>query len=224
MTTLKHITTLVMAPIIAGAVCTTIPVYADASTTSNNICTVKAVGSKDTVGNPDSRFITSGNNTVSAVVTVSGTSGCEQSVTMASWEAPDASKGQPYSEQQLYKSTTETFTVGTHDISVTAPDCYFQIDLVTGTSPTGPNGSPVYGSDRMLGSLHGGTQTCVQTPVTPVTPVTTVTPVTPQTPAPVQPTALPNTGSGSMPLYLGLAATILGTVYSYTRRVRSSAL
>lgn len=131
--------------------------YADTATTPN--CTVATVGSTNTAGAADSRFTVQNNGTVSAQLKVTGTD-CAVSVTLAVWQAPNADKGQPYSQQKLFSHNTATFNAGLHTISATLPDCYYQVDLLPGTSATATDGSPVYPKGTLLGSLHGGTQTC----------------------------------------------------------------
>jgi len=191
-----------------------LPATAHADTTTANTCSVTTVGTKDTAGNANSRFALNSDNTVSATVVVKGDASCQQAVTLTSWEAPDALKGQPYSEQQLFAHTTDTLGVGTYTISVALPDCFYQVDLVKGTNPTGPNNSAVYTVGSLLGSLHGGAQQC-----------TTPTPTTPSTPAgpqtPVAPAALPNTGVGSMPFVAAGAMAVVGTAFGYLRQLRS---
>lgn len=194
--------------------------FATANASAATACTVKAVGTKNTTGNTNSRFTLNGDGTVTAAFTVTGHD-CEQAVTLASWQAPDAIKGRPYDQQKLYKHVTGTFGEGTYKLTVQLPDCYYQIDLVTGTSPTGVNGTPVYETERMLGSLHGGTQKCEETP--PTTPETPTTPQTPVTPASTreQPTTLPNTGTGSNILLAALGATVAGAAFQYIRQLRA---
>ncbi len=188
---------------ISGAVAIAVP----ASAATN--CTVKSVGSKNTAGNSDSRFVLNADGTVSAAFTVTGDNTCMLPVTMASWQAPDAAKGQPYDQQKLFKHVTETFGVGTHKLTVQAPDCFYQIDLVRGTSPTGPNGGAVYTKGSLMGSLHGGTKSCVETPETPTTSVT-----------PETPTTLPNAGTGTNVVVAAITAGVLGTAFQYIRKVR----
>jgi hypothetical protein len=141
----------------SAAVFTATPV---AATTQTETCTVKAVGKKNTAGNPDSRFVLNGDNTVTAVFEVKGNEDCKLEVTLASWQAPDADKGRPYDQQKLFKFVTGTFGVGTHKLTVALPDCFYQVDLVRGSKPTGIDGGPVYEQGRMMGSLHGGTKVC----------------------------------------------------------------
>ncbi len=188
-------------------------VSADTTNSTTSTCTVKADGTKNTAGNADSRFVLNKENTATASFTVTGTD-CKQDVTIASWQAPDAAKGRPYDQQKLFTSVTGSFAPGKHTITVTLPDCYYQVDLLRGTSPTAKDGGPVYETGVLMGSLHGGTKAC--TPVTPPTPPTP--PVTPPTP-PTPPT-LPNTGTGSNVLVVSLIAAVAGYVGFYVRQSR----
>ncbi len=134
-------------------------------------CTVDAVGSENSANGPNSKFTKNG-QTVTAKVKVTGTD-CNEPVTIASWEAPNA-EARPLSAQKLYKHTSKRFGAGVHTISVQAPQCYFQVDVVRGLNPTGPNGTPEYGPERNMGWLLGGSQKCgndnFQPPATPPAP------------------------------------------------------
>lgn len=205
---------------VSAAVMTAAP--ASAATTSTT-CTVVSTGTKNTAGAADSRFVLNKDGTVSASFKVSGND-CKEDVTLATWEAPDGVHGLPYSAQKLFSHVTGTFGTGTHTLTVKMPNCYFQIDLVRGNQATDSNGGPEYGTVShipMLGSLHGGTQTCEQPPVTPpVTPPTT--PVTPPKTPVTTPAALPNTGTGSNILVAVLGAGVLGTAFQYARQMRAA--
>ncbi|HSX35918.1 MAG TPA: LPXTG cell wall anchor domain-containing protein [Patescibacteria group bacterium] len=185
-------------------------VHADTNTTATTVCTVKAVGTKNTAGNSDSRFTLNSDGTVTGAFTVTGTD-CNEAITLAVWQAPDADKGRPYSEQTLFGHTTGTFAAGTHTLSVKLPTCFYQVDLVKGTSPTDSKGGPEYTKGTILGSLHGGTQAC-----TPITPPNPPTPPTPPTP-PVTPPVLPNTGTGSNIFVLSAVVAVAGYVGSVIR-------
>ncbi len=201
-----------------ATVIATTPASADtATTTATNACKVVLTGAKNTANNSDSRF-TLANDQAATQVVVTGTD-CHEAVTIVSWQAPDGLKGQPYSAQKLYTSNTQTLTTGTHAMSVQLPDCYYQVDVVLGSSATDTKGGPEYGTNgniQLIGSLHGGTQACVAstTPTggkggdtpTPVAAATTVTP-----------TALPNTGSGSTSFVLAIGAAVAGA-FIWNRR------
>jgi hypothetical protein len=180
----------IIVPVIALATsfAVVVPVRTYATTNSNN-CSVESVGDKNTAGNADSRFVLNDNGTVSATFEVKGGNDCKVDVVLASWQAPDGDKGLPYSDQKLFKHVSGNFGKGKHTLTVELPKCYYQVDLARGKNPTGPNGSAVYEKERLMGSLHGGTQKCEE-PKTPTTTTTTSTP----TPAPV----MPATGAGSI--------------------------
>jgi len=147
------------------------------------------------------------NSNVTATFTVTGNS-CKVDVTLAAWQAPNGDKGMPYDQQKLYSHATGTFKPGTHTLTTKLPNCYYQVDLVTGSKPTDAYGGPRYATEnRLRRSLHGGTQSC--TPVTPpVTPPTTPTP----TPT-IQPTAtLAKTGASAN----AIVAIVLTTVVAST--------
>src|SRR5688572_11145687 len=101
--------------IVAGLALATI---APANATSNQTeCSVKAVGTKNTAGNTDSRFKLNSDGTVSATFEVKGGKDCKQTVTLATWQAPDGDKGRPYELQKLYAHKTGTFGVGKHTLT-----------------------------------------------------------------------------------------------------------
>lgn len=181
----------VVAPVVALLITAAmvLPTTVGATGANTQECTVKAVGTKNTAGNTDSRFVLNGNGTVSATFEVKGNTDCKLDVTLASWQAPDADKGRPYDQQKLYKYVTDSFGVGRHTLTVELPNCFYQVDLVRGKNPTGPNNMPVYEKGRMMGSLHGGTKVCEE----PKTPPVVTTP-----PQVSSATTLPKTGAGGM--------------------------
>lgn len=181
-----------------------------------NACTAMAVGTENTAGGKKSRFTIDGNK-VTAKFVVSGKD-CAMDVTLATWKAPNPHKGRPYSEQKLYKHSTGTFTPGTHTLTAELPDCYYQVDLTRGKSPTGPNGSAVYEKGRLMGSLHGGTQKCDEKPVTPETPAqpTTPTPIVED----VAPKELPDAGPASLIATVGLSSVFAGVAHNLMARRR----
>jgi len=166
-------------------------------------CTVKAVGTKNGAGASNSRFVIHTDGTASADVQVTGTN-CAVPVTISAWQAPDALKGRPYSAQKLFGHTTQTFNEGMHTISVKLPDCYYQVDLLRGTNPTAADGSPVYDTAVLMGSLHGGTQVCGGD----------------KTPPP-PPTELPKTGSGANIFVLGALTAVAGYAVALARKARA---
>lgn len=203
----------VIAISLGGAIFAAQPAHATTAT-----CSVVATGTKNTTGAANSRFILNNDGTVTGSVTVTGD--CPQTVTIASWQAPDATHGLPYSAQKLYAHTTATFGAGTHTLSVKLPDCYYQVDLVRGGNATGANGGAVYDTSVMMGSLHGGSKACT-TPTPPSTPVTPVTPQTPQIPStPAMPGSLPETGASFLIAIFGVGLAAIAASTQYLRRYR----
>ncbi len=113
-------------------VATTAPVSAVTTTADKVSCTAKTVGTTNTAGSTDSRFIVDGTS-VSTIVEVKGDEACKQTVTFAVWQAPDAVKGLPYDQQKLLAHKTESLSVGKHVLSLTLPNCFYQVDLVHGS-------------------------------------------------------------------------------------------
>ncbi len=163
------------------------------ATTGHAECAVASIGKYNSAGEDNSRFVLNGTSTVSATFEVTGDDTCKLDVVLASWQAPDADKGLPYDQQKLYKHVTGTFGKGKHTLTVELPQCYYQVDLARGKNPTGPNGSAVYETGRLMGSLHGGTKSC-EAPTTPPT-TTTTSPVVPK---PQAAEVMPSTGVGSV--------------------------
>jgi len=108
--------------------------------------------------------------------------------------------------QTVFMSDTNTFGPGTHNLTVTVPSCYYQVDFVTGgvIDHLGPGN--LYGADHLIDSANGGASTCevpaTSTPIpatsTPIpatnaatnTPVPANTPAATNTPAPTATTGL----------------------------------
>lgn len=179
------------------------PVQASAATT----CSVKMNGTTNTANQSDSRWMLSADGVATGTFTVTGDNDCQQTVTLSAWQAPNADKGQPYDQQKLVSHVSGTFGPGAHSLSIQVPHCFYQLDMIPGDNPAGENGTAQYTPGTLIGSLHGGTQSCDVTP--PVTP--------PQTPS-----TLPNTGVGSNVIIAGLVATVLGTAFAYVRRMRTA--
>ncbi|CAN5449036.1 hypothetical protein BH10PAT3_BH10PAT3_7400 [soil metagenome] len=181
-----------------------------ATSTTSNDCAVKMVGSSNSIGQANSRWTLNEDGSVTGNLKVTGNDNCEQTVTLTAWEAPNADKGMPYDQQKLVGHVTKTFSVGTHTISIKLPNCFYQLDLVKGSKATGIDNSPVYETDVMLGSLHGGTKAC-ETPVKPETPIT-----------PTVPKVLPSTGAGSNIVVIAFVSTVLGYIVQIFRQRRAA--
>ena len=199
---------------------------ASAASSSTNACAVKLDGKSGESNVAGAGFIVSG-NTATAKIVVTDPNGCD--VTIADWQAPTgaAGKGMPYDQQTLYKSQTLHVNKGSQSLTIELPNCYYQVDVLHGTSATGTYtngqpGGPIYAAGTLLGSLHGGATTC--TPVVTPTPVSTPTPVV--TPAPTggsgevlstSTTSLPTVGAGD----LSVALSGLGGAVGFILKRRS---
>jgi len=215
-TTAKLIVTSVV--MVATGIFVTAPVYASSIATDRDDadCSAKMVGTSDTTNKSNSRWTMNDHGVVTGKIVVSGDDGCTQTVTLAAWQAPNAVKGQPYDQQKLVDHMTATFSKGTHSLSIAAPNCFYQIDMVRGGKATGPDGTAKYEASSLMGSLHGGTKACEVTTVTPQTPQTPSTPETPQAPA-----ELVNTGAGSTAFTFAALAAVVGAVAHFAvRRTR----
>ncbi|HET6924240.1 MAG TPA: hypothetical protein VFH39_00220 [Candidatus Saccharimonadales bacterium] len=180
--------------------------HAATTTSTKTTCKVTTAGTRNKTGQ-GGQFTLNDNGTVTGQFKVEGDN-C--AVAMASWTAPSVD-GKPYDEQKLFDSTTGTFSTGVHQLTVKLPGCFYQIDLVPGTSATDSKGGPEYftnGGRHVIGSLHGGSTSC--TPAKPTT-----TPPQPTTPAA---TTLPNTGMN--PAGAGVAALVTGVLGSFFYRKR----
>ncbi len=134
---------------------------------------------------------------------------CTKDVTVAAWNAPNGVNGVPFDKQTFVDSKSGTFPVGFHSLTVMKPKCFYQVDLLRGLSPYGPNGGVDYTAGQYVSSAHGGEE-CKPVPPTPQpTPVTPATVVVTKT--------LPNTGAGEI-LPIALAT---GTGAGFLHRIRS---
>lgn len=163
---------------------------------------------------------------------------CTKEVTVASWNAPNGTNGMPFSEQTFVDSKSGTFAPGFHSLTVQKPKCFYQVDLLRGLSPFGPNGGVDYTAGQFVSSSHGGhacpppTTPKPPAPPTPPTPpaqnitqVQNVNQVVSVAPAPVVAAAptkasLPNTGIesafGGIVGMTGLAT--VGYMYNKSRK------
>ena len=119
-------------------------------------------------------FTVSG-DTITTNVTLTGDTNCKKAITLAVWKAPSAN-GQPINDQVLFNHTTKTLGKGTHSISAKLPpnNCYYQADLLKGSSPTAPDGTANYGwqdgkivspeKNPLLNFKFGGDKVCKEEP------------------------------------------------------------
>ena len=148
------------APLMAGGL---FALEAPKVAADSNVCSVQVAGSTNTANQPNSRVHINAENTQASVtVTLSGSAGCTQALTLVSWEAPSSTFDQQnINSQKLHSHVTQTLGLGTHTMTVDMANCFYQIDLLTGSSPTAADGSPNY-QGNLLGWAQGGTQVCVQ--------------------------------------------------------------
>lgn len=155
-----------------------------ATASATPTCTVTPLGGQGYSGH---YFVNNGTS-MTAQFTVSGDQGCTAAVTFSAFEAPNATF-QPLSQQTLYAHTTGVYGIGTHTITVAIPDCYYQVDLLLGTSPTASDGTANFAWGQIIGYVQGGNKSCTQpTPPSP----------TPQpTPPPAAPTTITNNNTNN---------------------------
>jgi parallel beta-helix repeat protein len=101
-------------------------------------------------------------DTVQAVFTVK--SGAEPHLySLVSYAAPGSTFDADNAHQQVvYDSDSGVFGPGVHTLTVTVPDCYFQVDFICGEviDHLGPAGSNIFYTPqgRLIGADNGGTQ------------------------------------------------------------------
>ena len=95
-----------------------------------------------------------------ATVTFTVNDACSDvELSLASYQMPEATFSLP---QTLFDSATGTFDPGqTHTLTVDVPDCFHQIDFVTGPVITDLREGNLYGL-RVIHAVHGGTEECVE--------------------------------------------------------------
>lgn len=139
------------------------------------VASVAAARSSD--GCPASGAVTpNGDITVSGgVATASFTvaAGCTiPQISLVSYQAPSATYDESTADQQVrFQEVSESnVTAGTYTLQIAIPDCFFQVDLVTGPpiEKLGPAGSDnFYGKqNRLIVGMNGGTQACAAPPPT----------------------------------------------------------
>ena len=94
-------------------------------------------------------------DTVTVIYTLGGTCATDQ-YSLASYDVPANYYMQGVS-QTIYQHQTNTTGPGTYSLTVTVPNCYFQVDFVHG--PAILTGDPAYG-DSLIDADNGGTNSC----------------------------------------------------------------
>ena len=77
------------------------------------------------------KMIAINGNTATSRFSLKGAANCKYYMSLFSFEAPSAN-GQPFREQTLYAQQTKFVGPGNHTLTVEIPECYFQVDMVTG--------------------------------------------------------------------------------------------
>lgn len=137
---------------------------------------------------------------------------CTKDVTIASWNAPNGINGMPFNKQTIVDSVSDTYEVGVHSVSVKKPECFYQVDVIRGLDPKGPDGTANYTAAQYVSSTHGGAK-CEDKPEKPEKKPTKTVVVTQE--------ALPNTGAGAvLPIAAvsGLGAGVLHNIRSRRSR------
>lgn len=211
--------TLAIAGVFMAAAIAPVAVGTNVLAANSNACTAEAAHpSIGTRIQPNHKFTRKGNRVYIKVV-VKGGKNCTKTVTLEAWKAPNGTDAKPYREQTLYRSKTLTgLKPGEYRMSVQLPNCYYQVDLIHGGKTMGasPDADIKFDSDRMIGSVHGGNQTCVNTPDTPDEPEAPETPTTPTTPkASSTATSLTKTGPSAIVAGIFTGVSSLGTAAHY---------
>lgn len=102
-------------------------------------------------------------DTVTANFTVAKNSSI--TLSLVSYHAPSATFDPTTANQQVVAdSKTGTFGPGAHSMTITVPDCYFQVDFVGGAVITqfGPAGSNIFYQQegRLISNANGGDHSC----------------------------------------------------------------
>jgi LPXTG-motif cell wall-anchored protein len=80
------------------------------------------------------KSFTKGTGKITAKFKLSGAANCKYDMTLATFKAKSgaANNGQPLAEQTLFNAATGTFGPGEHSLTASVPDCFYQVDIVTG--------------------------------------------------------------------------------------------
>jgi hypothetical protein len=125
-------------------------------------CDAHGIGDRTMTNSTNNSAYKINGNTATVTFDVVG-DGCNNfPVTMIAWEAPNGTDGRPYSQQKMFAYKRGTFDKGRHSMSIELPQCYFQVDTVTGTSLVGEEGGAYHYNERQVAFMHGGTKACNQ--------------------------------------------------------------
>jgi hypothetical protein len=107
----------------------------------------------------------------------------------------------PFSAQKMFSVTTGTFSVGKHSLTTKLPNCFYQVDLITGDNWSVYPASTFTKEGTLRSSLHGGTQSCETTTV--------------PTPPIVIPATLAKTGVSANAIIATVLATIVASTLAF---------
>jgi hypothetical protein len=182
---------------------------------ASSTCDAHGIGNKTMTNSTDNTAYKINGNQATVTFDVSN---CANGIDISiiAWKAPNGTTGKPYAEQTMFAHKTDHFNNGRHSMTITLPDCFFQVDTVTGTKLTGSTGEAWHYDSRQVAFMHGGTKSCAVKPVTPAKPIVTPVAPTPTTPTPTvvaatAPAELPHTGPEAM-LGTFLGASGAGTI------------
>lgn len=87
-------------------------------------------------------------------------------ITLVSYKAPNNNDAKPFDQQVYYKSVTRDYNItGRRHISVSVPDCFYQVDLVLGEPLRSFAGGVTYHAQhRFLLAEIGGDKPCLSQP------------------------------------------------------------
>jgi len=80
---------------------------------------------------------------VTAKFTLKGEENCKFDMTLATFETPSAD-ATPFKEQKLYSSVSSRFGRGTHTLTTNMPDCFYQVDILTGKPSEAVKGTRLF--------------------------------------------------------------------------------
>jgi hypothetical protein len=97
-----------------------------------------------------------------ATVNFTIAAGCNVELSLVSYQAPAATfDAGTASQQVLFDSATTTFAAGANSLSVSVPNCFFQVDFVMGQPITQLGSGGFYGSQgRLISAVNGGSTSC----------------------------------------------------------------
>ncbi|MDQ2912328.1 MAG: hypothetical protein M3T56_03635, partial [Chloroflexota bacterium] len=97
-----------------------------------------------------------------ATVNFTVAAGCNVQLSLVSYKAPSAAfSAETASQQVLFDSATATLAAGAQTLSVSVPNCFFQVDFVLGSPIAQLGTGGFYGSQgRLISAMNGGTTSC----------------------------------------------------------------